>query len=328
MNEHYEMKKQILDKIKEYDSIIILRHIKPDGDCIGATLGLRQILRDSFPNKQILSVGKMKSSYLEFLGNEDEDVSDEVYKNSLIIVVDTATLDRIDNDKYELGKELIKIDHHIPVEDYGDINYVRVDFPATCAIIADFYDTFKDELILSDEASRYLFTGIVTDTGRFRYRGVDSRVMHLSSLLLNTGIDIEEIYSNLYMKDPQELKLLSYVYRHFKVTKNGVAYFLMSNKIQKKFNVTNEVAASLVNSLEGIKGSLIWIFFIQNKEKVWRVRLRSRFIGVNEIAAKYHGGGHLQASGATVHNKKELKKLLQDADEHLKYFKENNQGVY
>ena len=327
MSEYLEQKQQILEKIKANDSIIILRHIKPDGDCMGASLGLRQILRDSFPNKQIYSIGGMKSHYLDFLGNEDEDVSEETYKNSLIIIVDTATSDRIDNDKYMLGKEIIKIDHHIPVEDYGHINYVRVDFPATCAIITDFYDTFKGELVLTTEASRYLFTGIVTDTGRFRYRGVGSEVMRLTGELLNTGIDIEDIYSNLYIKEPEELRLISYVYKNFKVTENGVAYLLMSKRIQNKFKVTNEAASALVNVLEGIKGSLIWIFFIQNKDKIWRVRLRSRFIGVNEIASKYNGGGHMQASGATVNNKKEIKALLKDADEHLRVFKEQNPGV-
>ena len=327
MSEILAQKQAILDKIKGYDSIVILRHIKPDGDCLGATLGLRQILRDSFPNKKIYSVGKMKSSYLEFLGSEDEELSEDVYKESLIIVVDTATKDRIDNDFFDLGKETIKIDHHIPVEDYANLNYVRVDLPATCAIVTDFYRTFKDELVLSKEASRYLFVGMVTDTGRFRYRGVSGDVMMLASELLNTGIDIEDIYSSLYIKSEQELKLTAYIYKNFKVTPNGVAYFLMSKRVQNKFSVTNESASSLVNVLEGIKGSLIWIFFIQNKEKIWRVRLRSRFVGVNEVAKNYRGGGHLQASGATVHNKKEMKQLLKDADNTLLEFKKNNPGV-
>jgi len=328
MSDFLNEKKLIFNKIKEYDSIIILRHIKPDGDCLGASLGLRQILRDSFPNKRILSIGKMKSNYLDFLGKEDEDVSEEEYKNSLIIVVDTATKDRIDNNNFDLGKETIKIDHHIPVEDYADVNYVRIDIPATCAIIVDFYVTFKDELVLSEAASRYLYVGIITDTGRFRYRGVSAKLLRLASVLLDKGIDIENIYSNLYIKAPEDLKLTAYIYKHFKVTPNGVAYFMMSKKVQNKFGVTNETASSLVNVLEGIRGSLIWIFFIQNKEKIYRVRLRSRFVSVVEIAKKYRGGGHLQASGATVLNKKEIKQLLIDADDALRDFKNNNQGIY
>lgn len=327
MSEYILQKQAILDKIKEYNSIVILRHIKPDGDCLGASLGLREILRNSFPEKKIYSVGRMKSSYLDFLGSEDNDISEEVYKESLIIVVDTATKDRIDNDYFDLGKETIKMDHHLAVDDYANINYVREDIPATCAIVVDFYATFKDELVLSKEASKYLYVGIVTDTGRFRYRGVSSALMNLTSLLLDTGIDIEEIYTSLYIKSKEEMKLTAYIYKNFKVTPNGVAYFLMSKRVQDKFGVTNESASSLVNVLEGIKGSLIWIFFIQNKEKIWRVRLRSRYVAVNEIASNFKGGGHLQASGATVNNKKEMKQLLCQADENLAEFKKKNQGV-
>lgn len=327
MSEILMKKQEILNKIKEYDSIIILRHVKPDGDCMGSSLGFRQILRDSFPEKKIYSVGKMKSSYLEFLGSEDNDLSDEVYQKSLIIVVDTATKDRIDNDKFDLGKETIKIDHHIAVDDYADINYVREDLPATCSIIVDFYNTFKDELILSKKASKYLYVGIVTDTGRFRYRGISGDVFRLTGMLLDAGIDTEDLYSSLYIKSPGELRLTAYIYKHFKLTPNGVVYFKMSKRIQNKFGVSNESASSLVNVLEGISGSLIWIFFIENKEKIWRVRLRSRFVSVNEVAQKYRGGGHLQASGATVHNKKEIKELLLDADNTLAEFKKNNPGV-
>lgn len=328
MNEYLIMKQKILQKIKEYNSIIILRHIKPDGDCLGASLGLREILRSSFSDKKIYSIGKMKSEYLEFLGSEDKELDENDYKDSLIIVVDTATKDRIDSEKFNIGKEIIKIDHHLAVDDYGIINYVREDLPATCAIIADFYYTFKDELVLTKEASRYLFVGIITDTGRFRYRGVNGELFTLTSELLNTGIDIEDIYSSLYIKTKEELRLTAYIYKHFHTTNNGVAYFLMSKRIQKKFGMTNEAASSLVNVLEGIKGSLIWIFFIQNKEKIWRVRLRSRFISINEIATKYKGGGHLQASGATVHNKKEIKQLLKDTDTLLGEFKRKSKGAY
>lgn len=327
MSNYKEIKQQILNKIKEYNKIIILRHINPDGDCLGASTGLREILRDSFPNKEIYSFGKENKSSISLFPEEDASQSQEFYEDALIIVVDTATKDRIDNDFVDFGKEIIKIDHHIPVDDYGHINYVREDLPATCAIIADFYKTFSNELILSTEASKYLFTGIVTDTGRFRFRGVSQLLMELTGILLSKGLDIEKIYNSLYIKSKEELRLTSYIYSNFKITENGVAYFIVSKKVQKKFNITPETAANLVNLLEGIKGSLIWMFFIEYEDK-YRVRLRSRFTNVNEIASKYKGGGHLRASGATVFSMKELKELLDDADESLKKFKEENKGVY
>ena len=135
--EHLEIKKSILEKIKAYESIIIVRHVKPDGDCMGSTLGLRELLRASFPEKKVLSIGGSGADYLDFIGKEDEDVDEEVYRNSLLIAVDTATFDRIDNNHAGLAPEIIKIDHHIPVDNYGTLNYVREDLPATCAIILD-----------------------------------------------------------------------------------------------------------------------------------------------------------------------------------------------
>ena len=118
----YDKMKQILDKIKEYDSIMIFRHFRPDGDCKGATMGLRDILRLSFPEKKIYLINDDHSDFLEFMGQEDPEVADEIYEKSLAIVLDTATIDRIHNKKFALCKELIKIDHHIEKVPYGDIS--------------------------------------------------------------------------------------------------------------------------------------------------------------------------------------------------------------
>lgn len=321
------LKKQILEKIKEFDTIIIHRHIRPDGDCMGSTIGLREILKASFPNKKIYSVGNNESDYLSFLGEEDE-IDDSVYQDALVIIVDTATKERIFDNRYELGKFTIKIDHHIPVDDYADINYVRTDLPATCAVITDFCTSFKDELILPTEAALPLFVGMVTDTGRFRYRGVSGDVMRFAGMLIDYGLDIENIYARLYMKSPEIYKLQGYVYNKFKTTPNGVSYIYISRRMQKKYNVDAHNAANLVNTLDAIQGSLIWMIFVEQPDNSIRVRLRSRFIAIDDIANQFNGGGHAQASGATVYNKSQMKQLITLADEKLKSFKENNKDVF
>ena len=185
-------KGQIIEEIEKYDSIIIVRHLRPDGDCIGASFGLRDILIASYPNKKIYSVGDGVPEYLSFLGNEDI-VNDEEYEKSLVIVVDTATSKRIANEKYQNAKNIIKIDHHIAVEDYGNINYVREDYPACCQIIADLVFTSNDKLIMTQRAAKCLYTGLVTDTGRFRFRSVDSNTMRTAAGLLDKHIDTENI---------------------------------------------------------------------------------------------------------------------------------------
>ena len=117
MNE--ELKKQILDKIKEYNKIVICRHFRPDGDAVGSTKGLSAILRATFPEKDIRLINDDYSDYMAFLGKEDEQVDDDFYSDALVIVMDTATEDRLSNKKYSLGREIIKFDHHINVSPYG-----------------------------------------------------------------------------------------------------------------------------------------------------------------------------------------------------------------
>ncbi|MDD4076594.1 MAG: bifunctional oligoribonuclease/PAP phosphatase NrnA [Bacilli bacterium] len=325
---HLEIKQQILQKIIEYQTIIIVRHIKPDGDCIGSSLGLREILRLSFPGKKILSLGKMKSTYLEFVGLEDKEVDSVIYQESLVIVVDTANRERIDDDYYHKSKYLIKLDHHIPVEDYGNINYVREDLPATALIIADFYNSFKDILKINQMAAAALFVGTITDTGRFKYSGVNADVLNLSAMLLEQNINLSSIYTHLYTKDKNEFKLHGYVLNKFKTTKNGVAYFIITRRILKKFRVSIEAASALINVLDSIKGHLIWMFFIESKQRVFRIRLRSRFISINELASRYNGGGHAQASGATVYSNRQIKQIINEADLMVKEFKMQNPGVF
>ena len=320
--------KSIVEKIKQYDRIIITRHIRPDGDCIGSSMGLRSIIKTTFPDKEVYCVGDDEAEYVKFFNKEDKN-DESLYKDSLVIVVDTATYDRISNNKEWLSqaKELIKIDHHIPVEDYGVINYVRTDFPACSAIIADMLFSCE-ELKIDDEGASSLYTGIVTDTGRFRFRGVDSKLMNVVSKLLEYNVDIESIYMNLYTKEKEVMKLQGYVLNHFKTTENGVSSIYFSQKTQEKYNVTAEEASSLVGSLSEIKGSLIWVCFIELPDGKIRVRLRSRFVAINEIASRYRGGGHAQACGATLHAKKEVKLLLAECDTLLKEFKEANPEVF
>lgn len=323
---NYERKKQILDKIKEYNKIIIFRHWRPDGDATGSTKGLREILRLTYPEKEILLLNSDYSDYLKFLGGEDEPVSDEYYADALGIVLDTGTEDRISNKKYVLCKELIKIDHHIVDEHYGDYHWVVEEKSSTCEMIAEFYDTFKDELKISPEAATYIYCGMVTDSGRFRFRDVSGDTLRLAGLMLDQGINTDLLYANLYLKEFNEFKFESYAHEKMEITENGLVYLYVDNEMQEKFALTNEQASSSVGFMDSIKGSLIWIAFIDNPDGTIRVRLRSRFVTVNTLAEKYRGGGHACACGATLHSKEEMAQFIADADALIKEYKENNEG--
>ena len=321
-----ENMKIILEKIKEYDTILIFRHFRPDGDAVGSTKGLQAILRLTYPEKKIYLQNADFSKYLEFLGKEDELLPDEVYGDALGIVMDTGTPDRVSNQKYTLCREIIKFDHHIPTKTYGDYQWVEELASSTCEMVVRFYDTFKDELKMNTEAATYLYTGMVTDSGRFRFRDVSGDTMRYAGILLDHGVNTDVLFAQLYMKDLTDMRLQSYVYRKLKITENGVAYIYVDKRMQKKFGLSNEQASSVVSHLESIRGSLIWVALIDNPDGTIRVRLRSRFVTVSEIGEKYRGGGHACAAGATLHSKKEIGMLLADLDARLADYKANNEG--
>ena len=324
MNE--EIKKKILKTIESYKTIIVSRHIRPDGDAIGSTKGLVKLLRDTYPDKKVYLVNEDYSDYLAFLGGEDI-VDDGVYDGALQIVLDTGTEDRISNRNYKKAKEIIKIDHHVDDKPYGDISWVEDFRSSVCEMVADFYVTFKNKLKMSPEAATYIYLGMVTDSGRFRYEGVTGDTMRLAGALLDCGVDTEKLFAHLYVDEFETLKLKSYVYDNIKITPNGVAYIYMTDSAQKKLNLTLEAASDVVSELSAIRGSLIWLAFIDNKkENQIRVRLRSRFLGVKELANKYHGGGHNMAAGSTVYSEEEMQSLIDDADKLLGEYKSTHGG--
>ncbi len=323
-----DVKQAILQKIREYDTIMIFRHIRNDGDCVGASKGLQAILKATFPEKRIYLIDDDCSEYLAFLGPEDADVADEVYANALGIVVDTATSNRISNKKFALCKEIVKIDHHIPVENYGVLNWVEEDRSSACEMIVDFYDSFKDELVMTQDAAKYLYTGMVTDSGRFRYEGVCGRTMRCAAILLDQGIDTETLFAHLYLEDYGFLKFKAYVYENMNITENGVAYVHVTKEMKEKFGLSDEDASNSVSMMDKIKGCLCWLAFIDSHKEpgTIRVRLRSRFMTVNQIAEAYRGGGHACASGATVYSEEEKMALVAMADAHCKAYKESHEG--
>ena len=323
-----EKMQAILQKIKKYNRIIITRHFRPDGDAIGSTKGLATILRLSFPEKEILLINEDSSEYLKFLGGESEPIDDEKYADALGIILDTGTIDRVSNKKITLCKEIIKIDHHIDHNPYGDISWVEDDRSSACEMVVRFYEAFADQLKIDTEAATYLYAGMVTDSGRFRFSSVSGDTMRLAGLLLDQGINTDVLFANLYLEEFDKLKFEAYVYDKMAITENGVAYIYVDRTMQEKFNLSQEDASSAVGYMDTIKGALCWIAFIEapGEEKIIRARLRSRFVTINTIAENHHGGGHACASGATVYSEEEMHQLIAEADARVKEYKETHEG--
>lgn len=322
------IKQEILQKIKDNQRICLFRHVRNDGDCVGATKGFKRILQLSFPEKEIYLIDQDTAKYLEFLGPEDPEVADSVYADALGIVLDTASEARISNKKYSLCKDLIKIDHHIPLEKYGSVAWVEEERSSCCEMIVDFYETFQDELKIDSEAATYLYTGMVTDSGRFKYSGIGGATMRCAGTLLDVGVDTDRLFAQLYLEAYEYLKFKAHIYNKMQITENGFAYIFVDKEMQEQFGLTLEMASACVGNLDSIRGVIAWAAFIENgdAEGSIRVRLRSRFVHINSIAEKYRGGGHACASGATVYGREEMEQLLRDVDAHVKEYKQTHEG--
>lgn len=321
-----EIKQLIFNKINEYETIIISRHKRPDGDAVGSTMGLYKILRLTYPEKRIFLDNEDYSDYVAFLGNEGEHPTNDDYDGALVMILDTGTEDRISNGRYTLGDLVIKIDHHIDDKPYGDISWVEDDRSSVCEMITDFYLTFRDKLSIDSDAAGCLYTGMVTDSGRFRFRDTDGDTLRCAAALLDVGIDTEKLFANLYMDDIGVIKFKADMMKKICISKNGVAYLHIDTPTIKRFGLSMEDASATVSIMDSIKGSLIWLAFIENGDGSTRVRLRSRFVEVQELATHYNGGGHACAAGATVYSRGEEMALISEADELLKKYKEENTG--
>ncbi|MDX9691913.1 MAG: bifunctional oligoribonuclease/PAP phosphatase NrnA [Acholeplasmataceae bacterium] len=307
---------RILNKIKSYDTIIIHGHKRPDGDCYGSQFGLKNIIIESFPQKKVYVVGE-KSDFVDFVGQIDQ-VTDDMYQDALSIVVDTAVQDRISDIRYTLGKEVIKIDHHIPVDDYGDLRWVDTTFPSCAQMITYFYYKFRSELKLTLEGAIALYTGIVTDTGRFRFRGVSKLTHQLAGLLIEKGVDVEYIDSKLSRESLEMIALKGYVYSNFK-THKGFVSLKMTRDVIDKYNVTDEQAASVVGLIGGIEGFPVWALFIEYPGEI-RIRLRSNGPTIDKLANQYGGGGHAKAAGCRLDSWDQFDQFVNDVEAVVKAY--------
>ena len=171
-----EICQQILEKIKEYDTIIIHRHMKPDPDALGSQVGLKALLTHHFPEKTIKAVG-FNEPTLTWMAEMDT-VQDSDYQGALAIICDTANRPRIDDKRYEQAAFTIKIDHHPNDDIYGDLSWVDTSSSSASEMITLFAQ--ENQLALSSEAARLLYAGIVGDTGRFLYPSTSARTFRPS----------------------------------------------------------------------------------------------------------------------------------------------------
>ena len=304
------MFEKILDAIKQFDTIIIHRHSKPDGDALGSQIGLREIIKENFPSKTVYAVGDGSSRYGFMEGSQMDDVADSVYQNALAIVLDTSAAALISDDRYKTAKQPARIDHHIFCEEICDIEVTDTSYESCCGLITEF--ALESNLKLSPLAAKSLYTGMVTDSGRFRYDSTNANTFRLASHLMEAGFDTNEIYAQLYADDFSFIRLRAQFVLKIQFTENNVAYIYTTKEEAATYNAdTFTISRAMVGTMGDIKGVNIWVNFTETEDGVL-AELRSNKYNINPIAVKYGGGGHAKASGATLKSREEAFKMLND----------------
>lgn len=311
------MIKDLLDKIKEYDTIIIHRHSRPDGDALGSQLGLKQAILDTYPEKHVYAVGDINPR-ISWIGDMDQ-VSDETYKDALAILCDTACDYMVSDLRLKDAKELFVIDHHTnPTNLVSDDHFIVDSTRAAAAeLIAEIL--LDNNFVVSKKAASLLYTGIVTDSGRFLYNETSSCTLRIAARLLDTGFNPQEIYDKLYVETLEKKKLVAEFTNRFQVTKHNVAYLINTKETLDKYNISfNDCSRGMVGCMAGIEGINIWANFTYDQTSGKVVcEFRSRGFSIVDIAKKYGGGGHDQACGATIDNFDMVEDVLKDFDERM-----------
>ncbi len=308
--------KQVLSMIKKYDKIVIFRHEMPDYDALGTQMGLATWLKENFKEKEIHVTGQNHVCFTPRLYPYMEEMEDAWFDNNefLAIVVDTGNTARISDKRYQKAKNIIKIDHHPNKEPYGDIVIVNDELASCAELVANMLVYFNKKL--SKEAAHYFYSGIAGDSGRFLYNSTSAHTFAIAQILIETGFNLsKDVYQKMYQKNIDDLKVTAYVLNDFKVSKAGVAYYVLPSDIQEKLKITTERGKENVNLFANIEGINAWCSITEDpKEGLWRVSIRSKETPINGVAQMFEGGGHDQASGCKLHDIKDLPKLIAELD--------------
>lgn len=303
------MSNNILDLINKYEQIVIYRHGKPDIDALGSQLGLKQLLIDNFPLKKVYAVGDMSRPC--FLGEMDN-IDDEICKNSLAIIVDVACENMTYDKRYQLAKDVIIFDHHNNESDIKSTIYVKdIKAAAAAQMVASF--AFENNLYVSKEAAKCLYSGIVTDNGRFLY-SLSEDLFNVVSKLIKIDFNPYEIYQTLYAESLASKQMKAYFISKIKVTSKGVGYLINDLSVYDLFDVdTFTISRGMVNVMADVKEIDIWANFTKdrNNGKIL-CEFRSKNLSIVQIAKKYGGGGHDLACGCTIDNEETIYKIIED----------------
>ena len=310
------MYENALKLIEKYNTIIIHRHTNPDGDAMGSQIGLKHLITENYPQKTVYAVGDHAKRYSFMTDSEMDEVADDVYNGALAIVLDSATAELVADKRFTTAKETLRFDHHIFVAQFCNEEVIDTTFESCAGLVAHFAEHCGWKF--SPLAAKSLFTGMVTDSGRFRYDSTTATTLRIAANLLDAGVDLNDVYGPLYADDFEMIKLRAQFVLQVQFTEHNVAYIYTDKARVEELNVdTFTISRGMVGVMSDIRGVDNWVNFTETEKGVL-CELRSKKYNINPIAVKYGGGGHAKASGATVPDKATAMQMLADLDEMCK----------
>lgn len=310
--------KEIFEKIKSYDKIAIFRHIMPDFDALGTQFGLATWIKENFPNKEVRCLGDNHVTFTpRGLFPETDKLNDSWFNDKfLAIIVDVGDVKRIADPRFMKADFKIKIDHHPETDKVYDLTVVDEDTAAAAEIVVNMLISFGENYKFSKEAARYFYIALVGDSGRFQYNSTSSLTFQVADFLYTKGINIVDIYEEMYVKEIKDLEFMKYVLNNVKVTEAGTCYYVLEQAELDKLGLTTDRGKELVNTFSNIKGVNIWCSITEDtSEPCFRISLRSRHYDVSKIATQFEGGGHISASGAKINSLKDLDRFIKACDD-------------
>lgn len=306
------MFEQVLEYIEKYDTIIIHRHKNPDGDAIGSQIGLKHLILANYEGKRVYAVGDAPGRYSFMEDSTPDEIPDDTYEGALAIIVDTSASALISDGRYTKADKAARIDHHLFCEKIAECEVVDTSYESCCGLIVSL--AREAGWRMTKSAAKLLYTGTVTDSGRFRYDSTTPDTLRRSAYLLDAKIDTGDIYRNLYADDFSNLLTRAQFLLKVKFTEHNVAYIYTTKEEVKELGLdTFTISRGMVGVMSEIRGVNIWVNFTETEEGVL-CELRSSLYNINKTAVKYGGGGHEKASGATVADRAAAMEMLKDLD--------------
>ena len=314
--------KAIYNEIKKYKKIYIARHIGPDPDAFGSQMALRRSIKETFKEKEVYAVGASVSRF-KYFGKVDK-VDNYDYENGLLIVVDTPDNRRVDIDNFSDFKNKIKIDHHPFVDRFGKLEFIREDASSASELVYEVIENTR--LKMDDVTAGFIYIGIVSDTNRFLFNTNTKTFNLCADLVKKYKLDTEDLYRKLYAKPLAEVRLMGHIATNLHVDKYGFAHIQIDDDVISSLGSDSSAASNMINDFNNIDEVIVWAFISRDeKTNKFRVNIRSRGPVINEIAAKYGGGGHKYASGVRNEDKNQIDLLLKELSDACKDYKEKSE---